>query len=266
MANQRIRLAKYVGKTQRYRATFGEIRHDKNNHAEILLLDVYPVTSSGKKVPLRDKYKITGKGGKQVAADHVWVKLTQSFLKVPREVLRGDTIEFNAIAEPYKIKRDNVIKQRDKLWESGKRAADEVYQEYSNKTKKQLEILWHQVDDAMSKAYWAYKHKLLTYNEMHKEQTRLKREFQQKRKQAYRSMQDKQKRRIKRAQKQIAETDLVDYELQRMSHVQVVKYLSKYNKYRVQYDPNRAHELRYTKFLAAHSMAASNHTLKNWQN
>lgn len=138
MSNQRKRLAKYENKNQRYRGIFGEIRHDKQNRPEILIKDIYPIYENGKKVPLRSKDVPTNSKGQQIATDHAWIPMTKSLLEVGRELFNGDIIEFNAVVKPYKIARDDILKQREDLWQNGLAQANLVYQKYQRQKQREL--------------------------------------------------------------------------------------------------------------------------------
>lgn len=265
MSNQRKRLAKYENKTQRYRGIFGEIRHDKQNRPEILIKDIYPIYENGKKVPLRSKDGPTNSKGQQIATDHAWIPMTKSLLEVGRELFNGDIIEFNAVVKPYKIARDDILKQREDLWQNGLAQANLVYQKYQRQKQRELTKARLVYNNLSQRAYWAYKKHLLTFNEMKAEQKRLKQVYHNLRKKLYTSMRVKQKRRINTAQHKIAQADLIDYSLEYLSRVTAVKRNKRFDPYRTMYDPNRLHDLKYTKFLAAHSMAASNGTLNTWQ-
>ena len=267
MSYQRTRLAKYLNTRQYFKATFSQIRHDKDKHPEILFTNIYPVYADGKKVPIRDKKEDgpVDKKGRPIAADHAWVKLGVNFLRLPTEAMPGDVIMFKARVDEYPINRENVLDARQDLWLKGKQEAQRVYLKYKNQTKKEMDALWQVTQDKSQAVYEKYKQHLLTYDEMRAEQKALLSDFKKARRQAYYSMQNKQKRRINKAQKKIKETKLVDYELTNLREIKFVKLNHKFDKYRVSYNPDRIREYKYTKFLAAHSMAAANHTIKNWQ-
>lgn len=256
MSNQRLRLAKYINKRQNYRAVFNEIRHDKQNKPEVLLTDVYPVYKNGKKVPLRSKPELKDQNGLQIAADHVWVKLNCIFLRLPTELLYGDQIQFSAVVKTYPIVRQNVVQKRQKLWQNGLHKADEVYQKYSEYKNTIEQDAYNAMKEAQKKAYQAYRQHLLTFQEMKNAQSEAYRDFKKLKQKAYQSMQAKQKRRIARAQKDIKQTDLVDYELTDLQDIQVISYNHHFDQFRIQYDADRFGDLAYTKFLAAHSMAS----------
>lgn len=265
MSNQRKRLAKYKNKIQRYRGIFGEIRHDKQNRPEVLIKDIYPIYKNGKKVPLRSKDGPTDSKGQQIATDHAWIPMTQSLLEVGRELFNGDIIEFDAVVKSYKIVRDDILKQRENLWQSGLTQLNVVYRKYQRQKQRELTKARLVYNNSSQRAYWAYKKHLLTFNEMKTEQKRLKQVYHNLHEKLYTSMKAKQKRRIDTAQHKIAQTDLIDYSLEYLSQVTAVKRNKRFDPYRTMYDSNRLHDLKYTKFLAAHSMAASSGTLNTWQ-
>lgn len=250
MSNQRKRLAKYKNKIQRYRGIFGEIRHDKQNRPEVLIKDIYPIYKNGKKVPLRSKDGPTDSKGQQIATDHAWIPMTQSLLEVGRELFNGDIIEFNAVVKSYKIVRDDILKQREDLWQSGLTQSNVVYQKYQRQKQRELTKARLVYNNSSQRAYWAYKKHLLTFNEMKTEQKRLKQVYHNLHEKLYTSMKAKQKRRIDTAQHKIAQTDLIDYSLEYLSQVTAVKRNKRFDPYRTMYDSNRLHDLKYTKFFS----------------
>lgn len=266
MAYQRTRLAKYLNTRQYFKATFSQIRHDKNNKPEILFTNVYPVYNNGKKVPIRDQSNTgpTDEKGRPIVADHAWVKMGIAFLRLPQEAMSGDEIMFKARVSEYPINRQDILDARQDRWLKGKQQAHEVYLQYQNQTKKELDQLWQETQKHSQQVYQNYKQHLITYDEMRARQKQLISDYKKVRRQAYYSMQNKQKRRITKAQKEINNTKLVDYELTNLREVQFVKLNHKFDKYRVKYDPERLYDHKYTKFLAAHSIAAANNTIKNF--
>lgn len=255
MSVQRTRLAKYLNQAQRFRGTFSEIRHDKQNKPQILLLNVYPIYSDGRKVPLRSQPELTDKYGHQIACDHVWVSLSQDFLKLPKEALYGDILNFTAKVIAYPIVRDNVLAERNQYWEKGQDAYEEVYHEYQRQRDTILEARYLATQEAIEKAYTAYKEHLLTFQEMKKAQNSLKRDFHKASQKLYQSMKAKQKRRIKTAQRKIQEIKTIDYGLTQITQVSFYKPKQSNNIYREDYNPERYNDLKYTKYLAYHSMS-----------
>lgn len=262
--DQRIGLKKYLDTDQYFKATFGEIRHDKKNQPEVLLLNVYPVYETGKKVPLRGQNVLKTNKGLAIVADHLWTPLTPEFLK-QKELLYQDEIMFKAHVIAYPISRKNVREKRDDIWINGKKESQKVYRDYEHLKNNDLEMLWHLTQDATQKVFEAHKNHLITFTEMKQEQKQLMRNYKKKRRQAFASMKQKQKRRIKKAKQQIIQEELVDYTLDDVHNLNVIKYNKKLNKYRVKYDPNRINDLSYTKFLAAHSQYAAQNKLKEWK-
>lgn len=261
MSQQRSRLAKYVNQRQWYRATFNVIKHDKQNQPQVLLTDIYPVYANGRKIPLRSKINLTNTKGQQIAADHVWTSLNSAFLKAPCELLMGDLLQFSAVVNTYPIKRDNVQKKRELYWQQGTKAKEQVYQDYL----RQRQMLYQNAQVAKQKAYQAHVKHLLTFTEMQLAQNDIDKQTKTLQQKAYRSCQNKMKRRIRHAQKEIATLPLVDYDLTKIEHVTVIKFNTHYSlALRCHYDCSRLHDLRYTKFLAAHSMAAKQDNLAIW--
>lgn len=265
MSLQRTRLAKYENKKQYYHATFGEIRHDKDNIAHVLLKDIYPVYENGKKIPLRSKPPLLNKKGQQIAADHVWVELVPSFFDVNQELLYGDEITFSAVVQSYNISRSDVKDNRHAIWKNGQDESQKVYDEYRKFCKTELERKFIEMQNKSNNVFYAYKKHLLTYPEMQKEQSRLMKEFKKEKNKAYRSMQAKQKRRLDNASKKINDVKLIDYSFSNIQNVKCLKRITKFNKYRTYYDKTRINDLSYTKFLSAHSMAARKDDLENWK-
>lgn len=261
MSKQRLRLAKYLNKRQIYRATFSEIRHDDHDQPQVLLKNVYPVYANGRKIPLRSRYVLTDEKGQQIAASHLWTNLNVNFLKVTHELLYGDQIQFSAVVTTYPIVRENVVKTRKQLWQQNKQDQKRMYKQYQL----QLSEMYDTANEAKSKAYHAYRKHLLTFDEMKDAQNIATKELQRNRTRALNSFKRKAKNHTKRTQKQISNVSLVDYTL---SEVQDVT-LTKANKHfkpnmRCKYDETRLNDVRYTKFLAAHSMYARQGRLREW--
>lgn len=263
MSEQRLRLAKYLNQKQCYRATFGEIRHDDHNQPQVLLKDIYPVYPNGHKIPLRSNSSLTNKHGQQIAATHLWTSLDKSFLQVPFELLNGDQIQFEATVITYNIVRDNVIKKRNQIWENGKKAKDQVYKDYCA----HVTNLHKAANATKDKAFAAHKHHLLTYDEMKDAQADADRALKKACQKAKRSCKRKMDRRLKKAQKAIEKELLVDYTLSQVNQIKVIHINHHFNMHdRFRYDPTRINDIEYTKFLAAHSMLASQDKLDTWSN
>lgn len=64
--------------------------------------------------------------------------MTKSLLEVGRELFNGDIIEFNAVVKPYKIARDDILKQREDLWQNGLAQANLVYQKHQRQKQREL--------------------------------------------------------------------------------------------------------------------------------
>lgn len=261
MSKQRTRLAKYLGKKQAYRATFNEIRHNEQNQPEVLLTDIYPVYADGKKIPLRSHDSLTDKHGQQIASDHLWTELNSAFLAVPFELLHGDQIQFTAIVTSYNIVRQDVLEKRNKLWEKGIAAKQNVYKHYQE----QVNALYKTANLAKDKAFESYKKHLLSFKEMKKAQENADKIRKTACRKAKRSCQHKMDRRLKKAQRDIAKVEMIDYTLSKVQDVQIVKANQHFNlNVRCKYDSSRLNDLNYTKFLSAHSMFASQDKLNAW--
>lgn len=261
MSKQRLRLAKYLNKKQTYRATFGEICHDKKNKPHVVLLDIYPVYKNGHKVPLRSKDALTNKHGQQIAADHLWTSLTKSFLDTPFELLYGDQIQFTATVKTYKITRDNVLDDRDKIWQNCMENNEKLYQQYV----RQKNELYRLANKSKEQAFKDHTKRIISFKEMKERQEeidKLRKSDVSKAKQSY---DRKIKRRIKKAQKQIKDEKLIDYTLTNIKNVEVIKPNHHFGtSVRAKYDSSRLKDLDYTKFLAAHSMLAKDDKLDQW--
>lgn len=261
MSKQRTRLAKYLGKRQAYRATFNEIRHDEQNQPEVLLTDVYPVYADGKKVPLRSRDSLTNKLGQQIACDHLWTALNSAFLAVPFELLNGDQIQFSAVVTSYNIVRQDVIDKRNKLWQKGLAAKNKIYENYQ----KQVNALYKTANLAKEKAFDNYKKHLLTFKEMKQVQKEADKNRKTACRKAKQSCRHKMDRRVKKAQREIAKVEMIDYTLSDVQDVQIVKANRHFNlDVRCKYDSNRLNDLNYTRYLSAHSMYASQDRLDTW--
>lgn len=262
MSNQRIRLAKYLNKRQLYHATFSEIRHDNNNQPQVLLINIYPIYKNGHKIPLRSKDNLVDNQGHQIAATHVWTELTDSFLKVPYELLYGDQITFSAVVSTYNIVRDDIIIKRKQLWQNGLADKEKVYQDY----RKQIDSLYKESTFVKNQAFENYKNHLLTFPEMKLAQTKADIQFKQERNKLYRSCQRKMDRRIRKAQMAISKLQMIDYTLTDIKDINIIQ-LNKQFKHikRFKYETNRLQDINYTKFLAAHSILARQNNLVEWQ-
>lgn len=140
MANQRKRLGQFYGrKPLSYVATFDHISHKMNSQGGqapvVLIKDIVLVD------PFRRFIQPTGFHDfelcKQpyVVADHTWVNFTKQWFTLEQEALPGDRVYFTAQVERYPINRDDVLKQRDKIWNNAKEANDQLYQQWRSRSK-----------------------------------------------------------------------------------------------------------------------------------
>ena len=140
MANQRKRLKQFYGrKALCYVATFDHVSHKRDaqdNQVPVALI---------KNIVLVDPFKRfiepTGFHDFQlcqtpyVVADHTWVNFTKQWFKLDQEVLTGDRIFFTALVERYSINRDDILKERNEIWNNAKEANDQLYQQWRNRAK-----------------------------------------------------------------------------------------------------------------------------------
>lgn len=120
MSNQRIFLGDYFLQSPLYyHAVFDHISHHKRIPT-VLLKDLYIVDEKDHPVALRRKDLLHDKHHHTLVADHVWIDLDDNWFKLPNEVLYGDEVTFKATVEQYPITRDNVIRQRNEIWENVK--------------------------------------------------------------------------------------------------------------------------------------------------
>ena len=221
-SKQRFRLGEYYGKpAQRYHATFNYIVHKTSNGRKvpmILLTDLYLVDQNGKKIRLANDNDFIDKKGRHIVADHTWVKFTKPWYNLPCELVKGDEIEFDAKVEQYKIVRMDFLKQRDQIWQDAKKKADVIYKRWSK------------------------------YTDTHR-----RKNFQL----SLDKMKAKQKDILDQAKKDQAKLQLVDYGLNYIKHIKLVKKVTPkkgFERDTYNYQQYRNLGYNYTKYLAAHSM------------
>ena len=221
-SKQRFRLGEYYGKpAMRYHATFNYIAH-KTSYGKkvpmILLTDLYLVDQNGKKIRLANSNDFIDKKGRHIVADHAWVKFTKPWYDLPCELIKGDEVEFDAKVEQYKIVRKSVLDQRDHIWNEAKKKADAIYKRWSK------------------------------YTDTHR-----RKNFQL----SLDKMKAKQKAILDKAKKDQEKLQLVDYGLNYIKNIKLVKKTTpkdKFERDKYNYKQYRLYHYSYTSWLAARSM------------
>lgn len=218
MQKQRARLADYYQKPARYYlATFNYITHKKSGRSCILLTNLCFSDENGKKIPMRSKQDYIASNGRHYIADHVWVNLTLPWSKVPCELLYGDLVLFKARVEQYKITRQDVLQKRTQIYNDAKRRCDAIFYDFS-----------YEQDHNGYDPLFNYKLK---------------------------QVKKKQEQVMQQAKQAQAEIELVDYGLNYVSNVTLIKQAKTfYHVKRGVYNAKRFTDKRYTNYLAWHSM------------
>lgn len=139
MNRQRFRLGEYYGQQPKYyHATFDHISHKINSQKKkipvILLTDIFLVNDKGEKIRLAKKNDFKDKKGRHIIADHLWVKLTKEWLKLPCQLLKGDEVYFQAGITKYRISRQDVLNKRNKIWNDALKKNEQIYKRWSKYT------------------------------------------------------------------------------------------------------------------------------------
>lgn len=258
---QRARLAPYLNVRQRFHATFDHVTHRIGSHkqqqAVILLRDIYPVNQDGRKIRLVGDDHVVESHGKRVAADHAWVELYVSFLKLGTELLNNDEIEFSAVVKPYDIVRDDVAQSRRDILKVAQDDSQAVFEAWlaENKAwhagqadvKKKREAIYH---------WYRNNHGLVSFKEMRAEQDRVSRDYEKTRPEGIEAVKRRQAKIMAAAHEKADAVKLVDYELTAIRDVKITKTRDvHYGWTRGQYDASRLKDRAYTRYLAARSMA-----------
>ena len=223
MNRQRFRLADYYQNgSQYYHATFDRLTHKTNaQHKKIpvaLLTDVYLVDENDKKVRLSNKKDFIDKKGRHILADHIWVKFTKPWFEVSTELIKGDEVFFSAEVEQYKINRQDILKERDKIWKDAKKKSEQIYQRWSK------------------------------YTDTHK-----RKNFQL----SLKKMKQKQHDLLEQAKKDQTELELVDYGLNKIKNISVskmVKPRQHFQRDEYHYSQYKKQGYKYSAWLAARSI------------
>lgn len=223
-SKQRFRLGEKYGKGAfYYHATFDHITHKVNRQKKkipvILLKDVYFVDKNDKRILLAKDNDFRDKNGHHIVAEHIWVKLTKPWFSVPCELFNGDEVIFSAEVEKYKIGRDDIIKKREKIWNAAVKENDKIHKRWVRYTNKHF-----------------------------------RKNFEL----SLRNMKRKQKANLRKARQKQEKLELVDYSLNRINHVKLVKRVStnvEREKYNYQQYKNQGY--KYSAWLAARSIHKS---------
>lgn len=186
MSKQRFRLGELDDQPHYFHATFKELTHKTTRNgkkAVILLTDIYLVDESDHKIRLAKSNDFIDSKGRHIVADHCWVTLTKPWF-IGTELLSGDEVFFKANVTKYKINRDDVLEKRDQIWQDAEKKSEKIYQRWSK------------------------------YTDMHR-----RKNFNL----SLQKMKDKQRKIMELAKKQQNELELVDYTLNRISQVKLVK-------------------------------------------
>lgn len=226
MNRQRFRLADYYQKgSKHYHATFDRLTHKTNaQHKKIpvaLLTDVYLVDENDKKVRLSNKKDFIDKKGRHILADHLWVKFTKPWFEIPTELIKGDEVFFSAEVEQYKINRQDVLKERDKIWDEAKKKSEQIY------------LRWSKYTDTHRRKNFE-----LSLNKMKQKQRDL----------------------MEQAKKEQEALELVDYSLNKIKNINVSKLIKpghQFEREQYNYEQYKRQGYKYSAWLAARSIEYS---------
>lgn len=221
-SRQRFKLGELYHKGPHYyHATFDHITHKVNQQHKkipvILLKDIYLVNENDKKIRLANKNDFKDKKGRHIIADHIWIKLTKPWLMLPKELIQGDEVIFQAEVEQYKIVRKDVNSKREQIYLDAKKKNDEIWKRWSK------------------------------YTDTHK-----RKNFQL----SLEKMKQKQRDNLAQAKRKQNDLKLVDYSLNKISKLKVVNYLNTaYSREQYNWQQYKRQGYKYSAWLAARSMA-----------
>ncbi|KRK47903.1 hypothetical protein [Secundilactobacillus kimchicus] len=229
MADARIKLAPFVQTRQPFTAVVGKMTHHHNHHGAsepvLLLTDVHHQST-----------------GEQVA-DHIWVPFTaQMAAAVGHELFTNDQLAFTAKITTYRIHRDNITEQQHQVATANhdrrQRASAAFRAQYHD-----WEVLRQTLLDTNALVDQA-----VTAGTLSDEQAKtIKAENQ-------RTYQDQEPHR--ELAPRLAIPQHRDYQLVELQAFRVTKSRRPHRGWqRTAYDPKRWSDRRYTRFLAARSMA-----------
>lgn len=184
----------------------------------------HKINQQHKKIPviLLKNIYVINKDKKYLVADHMWVKLAKPWFKLG-ELLNGDCLIFKAKVEKYKISRDDVLAKREAIWQEAIKTNDQIYQRWQK------------------------------YTDTHR-----RKNFQL----SLDKMKQKQKNNLIKAKKQQAKLELVDYSLNYISNLKLIRKNSDiaYNREQFNYDYYKKQGYKYSSWMAARSIDyAENH-------
>ena len=178
----------------------------------------HKINKQRKKIPvvLLKNIYIIDKDKKYLVADHMWIKLTKPWFKLG-ELLDGDRITFKAKVEKYKISRDDVLIKRELIWQEAVETNNQIYQR------------WQKYTD-----------------------THHRKNFQL----SLDKMKQKQKNNLIEAKKQQAKLELVDYSLNYISNLKLIRKNSDttYEREQFDYDYYKKQGYKYSAWMSARSI------------
>lgn len=223
-SKQRFRLAElYDSGPKYYHATFDHITHKINSQKKkipvILLTDIYLVDKNDHKVRMAKSNDFKDSKGRHIIADHIWIKMTKPWFELSTELLCGDQLIFQAEVEKYPIIRDDVLRKRDQIFKD------------VNEKNEQIRKRWSQYTDT---------HKRKNYSL------------------SLAKMKEKRRKNIEEAKKKQKFLELVDYSLNKVKKIKVVKKINPsfdYIREIYNYDQYKQQRYKYSAWLAARSMS-----------
>ncbi|WP_099974021.1 hypothetical protein [Lactobacillus terrae] len=250
MSDSRRKLSKFVGQKILCSGIFNKLTHKHNKNTGntspvILLTDIHI---------LNDDFS-----NRDLVANHVWINVTKGmFQYIDKELFNGDLIVFSAKVSTYNIVRDDVLQKRDNLYQEMKQKNDIAFKQYREKYL-DWEDEWQTIKDTNDYVYQEYTKGNYSFDEMQKIQKQNIKAYQNRRPNID-STSKKQQKQFEKSQREQQDLKLVDYQLQEIKIPK--KYVNKFKLKRVyygwerqKYDNKRINETKYTKYLAARSMA-----------
>lgn len=230
MSKQRFRLGNYLGRGSRYyHATFDHITHKVNAQHQkmptILLKDIFLVDKNDKKIALRKENDFIDDKGRHIVADHLWVKMTKPWFSLPQELVQGDEVFFKAEVTSYKISRDDVVSKREEAWQKAMQKNEQIYKRWAK------------------------------YTETHQ-----RKNFQA----SLEKMKQKQKANLEQAKKEQSQLKLVDYTLNHVQNIKVVKWgrvKKDFQRETYNYQQYKRQGYKYSAWLAYRSLNYSGKTI-----
>ena len=249
MADSRKQLKSFLGKRINCSGTFNKITHKRIKNAGvskpvILVRDIYIVD---------DHFK-----NQEYLSDHVWIDITPTFFtNIEKEIFDGDIILFSAIVGEYKITRDDIIEGRDTLKTIAQQENDIAYKKYRERYLDWKDE-WNSVKENNSFIEKQFDLGNISQTEMEQIKHDNIQQYNNQ-KPTYNSGHEK----LKNIDSEIDRNlKLVDYEFSEI--VVTKKHAAKFKLKRLKsgwsrltYDHSKTKDIKYTKFLAARSIAYS---------